>query len=535
MQEYIKCAKSAEYFTETYMKIVHVDKGLVPFDLYEYQKDILNSVVDNRNTLAVCSRQSGKTSAMTAFVLWYILFNEQKDVAILANRGKTAMEILGRIQNAYQSLPKWLQQGVVEWNKGSFVLENGSRVIADSTASDSIRGYSFSTIIIDEAAHIDGWDDFYSSVYPTISSGDTTKLVLISTPNGLNHFYKFYKNAEEGKNDFKVIEVPWQRVPGRGEEWRQKTLEAMNYDQEKFNQEFCNEWLGSSGTLIAGWKLKELTGINPIHERGGLSMYEAPLPGRVYVSTVDVSRGKGLDYSAFQIFDVTEMPYRQVCVFRSNMITPADFATYLASCLRNYNQATVLVEINDIGEQVSYSLLYDHEYEGVLCTESAGGSRGKRVSAWAKTGSDLGIRTTELVKSVGCSMLKLLVEQNQLIIHDYNTIGELSTFSKKGKTYAAEPGCHDDLAMNLVIFGWLASQAYFKSLTDINTVNRLRDLTSDEIADQLIPFGFINPDAVMKESSAPVAAVAGNDSWLMRDYVSDEPRYQPVGLIRESW
>jgi hypothetical protein len=534
VQEYVKCSRDPVYFAETHMQIVHVDRGLVPFEMYDYQREIVQTVADNRNTLAVCARQSGKTTAMTAFVLWYILFHQQKDVAILANKGATAREILGRIQNAYQNLPRWLQQGVVEWNKGTFVLENGSRVIADSTASDAIRGYSFSAVVIDECAHIDNWDEFYSSVYPTISSGVTTKLVLISTPYGLNHFYKFYSLAKEDppKNDFKVIEVPWQRVPGRGEAWRKSTLEAMNYDQDKFDQEFANEWLGSSGTLIAGWKLKELVGERPAVELGGLSMYRKPVPGHTYVATVDVSRGKGLDYSVLQVIDVSTMPFDQACVFRSNGITPADFSEYIARTCRSYNSATVLVEVNDIGGQVSHSLLYDHDYDGVLCTENSGGGRGKRVSAWAKTGSEFGVRTTLPLKNMGCATLKLLVEQNQLMIHDYETISELSTFSKKGNTYAAEPGRHDDLAMTLVLFAWLSAEGYFRSLTDLNTIARMRDMSEADLDSAMIPFGFINPYVVMKETDEPVTARRGSDDWLMIDReFGDGPAHRPVGHI----
>jgi len=529
IDEYVRCASDPIHFITTHMRIVNQDEGLVPFTLYDYQQEIIETISDNRNTLAVCARQSGKTTAMTGFILWFILFNEHKDVAILANKGRTAIEILGRIQRSYQYLPKWLQQGVVEWNKGSFVLENGCRVIADTTASDTIRGYTFSVVIIDEAAHIDGWAEFYASVYPTIVSGKETKLVLISTPNGLNHFYKFYSLAMQGKNDFQVIEVPWQRVPGRDEKWRTDTIAAMNFDTEKFDQEFANEWLGSSGTLIAGWKLKELVPENPRRQVGGLSVYRDPVEGRTYVIVVDVSRGKGLDYSAFQVVDVTEMPYQQCCVYRSNMITPMDFSGFLHGTAKGYNNAAVLVEINDIGEQVSCSLAYDFEYEYVLSTENAGGSRGKKVSAWHKKGSDLGVRTTPVVKSVGCSMLKLLVEQNQLIVRDGETISELSTFSKKGKSYEAEPGKHDDLAMCFVLFGWLSEQNYFKNLTDINTMRGLRDMSEADIEASIAPFGWTRPNDVLKDSDEPVSADR-TDRWLSADqpYVGADPRYRPL-------
>lgn len=503
VQEYIRCSQDPVYFAQKYIQIVNVDRGLIPIDLYPYQKNMLNSLAENRFTIVATARQAGKTTAISAGILWYIIFHPEKTVALLANKGDTAREILGRIQLAYQHLPKWLQQGVVEWNKGSFVLENNSRVIASATASDAIRGYAINLLFIDEAAFIENWDEFFTSVYPTISSGTSTKVVLVSTPNGLNHFHKLWVDAERGTNGYNPIKVMWYDVPGRDEKWKQDTLGSMGNNQEQFDQEYCVEFLGSSGTLIAGWKLKELNHKVALYESNGLYMYKKPEKERVYCCIVDVSRGKGLDYSAFQIIDVTNMPYEQVCVFRDNMTTPADYASIIHTAVKSYNNASILVEINDIGGQVADALHYEFEYENILYTEN-NGRAGKRISGGFKQSTERGIRTTKPVKSIGCSMLKLLIEQNQLIINDHHTISELNTFSRKNMTYEAEVGCHDDLVMCLVLFGWLSDQNYFRNIVDINTLMKLRDKSEDELLEELTPFGFLddgNPNEVSVDSS----------------------------------
>jgi len=492
VEEYIRCSNDVVYFTEKYMKIINIDKGLVSFKLYDYQKEMLESMAANRFTIIATARQAGKSTVTCAFVLWYIIFHPEKTVALLANKGETAREILGRIQLAYQHLPRWLQQGVKEWNKGSMELENNSRVLAAATSSDNIRGYSINLLFIDEAAFIENWDTFFTSVYPTISSGLESKIVLVSTPNGLNHFYSLWTNAKEGRNGYHPIEVTYNKVPGRDENWKKNTLAAMNFDVAKFEQEYCVEFMGSSGTLIAGWKLKELVHQVPITFKDGLSQYFQPMQGHTYVMVCDVSRGKGLDYSAFSVLDVTTMPYQQVCVYRNNMITPIDYADVIHRVAKAYNNSSVLVEINDIGEQVGTSLHFDFEYENVLMTENAGRS-GKRISTgFGGSNIDKGIRTTKPVKATGCSILKLLIEQNQLIINDFHTIEELSTFSRKKQSYEAEEGKHDDLVMPLVLFAWLTDQQYFKDYTNINTLIKLREKSEEDIMNDLTPFGFVD-------------------------------------------
>ena len=491
LQEYMKCANDPIYFAKEYIKIVHVDKGLVPFEMYTYQENITRKITDNRRVAVLTARQSGKTTTAMAVILHYILFNEYKTVAILANKGDAAREVLARVKLAFEALPKWLQQGVEEWNKGNIALENGCQVLAGTTSSSAIRGKSVNFLYLDEVAFIEGYDEFFASVYPTISSGESTKLLMTSTPNGLNHFWKTCKGAREGTNGYEYEEVMWYDVPGRDEKWKKETIESLDHDEQKFNQEYCCEFLGSSGTLISGAKLKEMFPETPVAQSENFLQYERPEQDHSYVITADVARGKGLDYLTFTVFDITVMPYKQVASFRDNFIGPIDFASVLNRAGNIYNQAGILVEINDIGGQVADVLLIDYGYENLLYTQNSGRS-GKVLNGGFGKNVESGIRTTKTVKATGCSMLKMLVEQNQLLIRDFETIQELSRFSKKANSYEAEPGFHDDLVMNLVLFAWMSEQAYFKDMTDINTLIKLREKTDEQIEEEMLPFGFID-------------------------------------------
>lgn len=512
IQEYARCKEDPIYFCRKYIKVVHVDRGLVPLDLYPYQEEMIKSFINNRNTIVATARQAGKTTAMVGFALHYVLFNDEKVIGIIANKGETARKILGRIQKAYENLPKWLQQGVKEYNKGSFILENGSKIFAGSTTSDSIRGDSLNAILIDECAFVEGWDEFQASTMPVISSGKETKIILVSTPKGLNHFHSIWTKAEAGKNNYNPIKVLWQDVPGRDAAWKASTLADLNGDTEKFAQEFEVEFQGSSGTLINGNTLKNLVEKEPLTKSEGLLVYENPVGNHSYAITCDVSRGKGLDYSAFSVIDITQMPYKQVCTFKNNIIPPSEYADVIFRIGNWYNCAAALVEINDIGEEV-VNLLAGLEYENVLYTEN-GGARGKRIAINANK-AERGLRTTTNTKAVGCSVLKLLVEQEQLIINDYSTIYELSRFSKKGRSYEAEEGANDDLVMSLVIFAWLTSQAYFKDLTDINTMSALRERTKQELEDQLAVVGLMFQPVVEVYDEGPKEVSIGEfDGWL---------------------
>jgi hypothetical protein len=495
IQEWLKCADDPIYFAEQYIKIVNVDEGFIPIRLYDYQKEIIEKITSNRMVSVVTSRQAGKTTTASAVILHYIIFNNYKTVALLANKGDAAREILDRIKLAYEALPDWLQQGVVEWNKGSIELENGCKVIAAATSSSAIRGKSVSLLYIDEAAFVENWDEFFASVFPTISSGNTTKILFTSTPNGLNHFYKTCEGAAKPRdssewNGYEFVRVPWFEVPGRDEKWKQMTLAAMDWDYEKFSQEFECAFQGSSGTLLSGNVLKSLTAKIPMTKKDGLLVYEEPTGNHLYAISVDVSRGKGLDYSACHVIDITTMPYKQVCTYRSNLVTPIDYTGTIYRLGKAYNNASVLVEVNDAGIQVADSLHFDYEYENIIYTENAGKAGKKITQGFTPKSKERGVRTTKPVKAIGCSMLKLLIEQRQLIINDHQTIYELSRFSRKGPSYAAEPGCNDDLVMGLVLFAWMTDQRYFKDLTDINTLQLLRDRTDEELDNEVFNIFF---------------------------------------------
>ena len=496
VQEYMKCAGDPVYFAENYFKIVSVDTGFIPIVLYDYQKDIIRSMTENRK-LAVCTaRQSGKTTTAAALILHYMLFNEHKTVALLANKAAAAREILDRIRTAYEALPKWLQQGITVWNKGSIELENGSKCFAAASSSSAIRGRSISFLYIDEASFLTNWEEFFSAVYPTISSGVSTKMLLTSTPNGMNHFYnicdlaKLKETNPEKWNGFEYIEVKWDRVPGRDEVWKENTLASLNFNQEQFDQEFDCAFLGTSDNLLSSAVLGRLTHQIPIRSTDdGIKQYAEPALGNEYVLIADVSRGKGLDYSAFSIFNVSTAPYEQVCTMRNNKISPIDFATMIVKIGTIYNTAAVLVEINDIGAQVSDVMHFEYGYENLLFTESKNGRR--RVAGGFSGGAvDKGIRTTSAVKRLGCSIMKMLFDQNKILINDEETNKELLNFVASGDSFGARPGFHDDLAMTLVLFSWLTTDMFFKDMSPLDTFEMLKNRSDEDWDSELLPFGF---------------------------------------------
>ena len=491
--EYIKCRDDIVYFLENHVKIVHVDKGLISFDLYPFQKDLIQTISDNRNVIVKTGRQVGKSTTTLGWLLHYVLFNQSKTVGILANKAATARELLSRIQIAYQHLPKYLQQGLKEWNKGSLELENGSKIIASSTSSSAIRGFSFSCILLDEFAHVQRHiaDEFIRSVYPTISSGKETKVIIVSTPNGFNMFYKYWNDAEAGTNDFKPFKVHWSNVPNRDQGWRKKIESTIGEDA--FRQEYEAEFLGSSNTLISYEKLQELSYSNPIHRKHDVDVFNDVIPSHSYVMTVDVARGQGSDFSAFTVFDVTEMPYKAVAKYRSNLVAPLVFPNIINIIGKKYNDAYILIEVNDIGSQVADVLHHDLEYENLFSTAWYG-RHGQQLSGFVggKRDSQFGVRTSKQVKKLGCSNLKALIEDDKLLIPDYDMISELTTFVSTGDTFSAEDGAYDDLAMTLVLFGWLVDQQYFKELSNQNIRDNLYKNQLSEIEDLTTPFGIIN-------------------------------------------
>ena len=491
VEEYTKCMEDPVYFIEKYIKIISIDEGLVPFTLWDFQKQIIDTFHNNRFTICKLPRQSGKSTTIIAYLLHYVLFNSTVNVAILANKAATARDLLGRLQLAYEHLPKWLQQGVMLWNKGSLELENGSKILASSTSASAVRGGSYNIIFLDEFAYVPSnvAEQFFSSVYPTISSGKTSKVMIVSTPHGMNMFYKMWTDAEEKRNSYIPIEVHWSQVPGRDLKWKEETI--RNTSESQFNTEFNCEFLGSIDTLIASSKLKVLTYKTPIQSNAGMDLYKMPEENRTYMLTADVSRGTSNDYSAFLVFDITEMPYTIVVKYRDNEIKPLIFPSKIYDIARAYNQAYVLIEINDIGEQVANTLQFDLEYDNLIMSSMRGRAGQVLGGGFSGGRAQLGVRTTKTVKKVGCSNLKQMVEDNKLIVEDYDIVNELSTFIVKGSSFTADEGCTDDLVSCLFLFSWAADQTYFKELTDVDVRQTMMKEQQDALEQDMAPFGFI--------------------------------------------
>jgi hypothetical protein len=499
IEEYVKCSQDPLYFIKNYVKIVSLDKGLVPFEPYDYQEEMIRTIHENRFVIGKLPRQTGKSTTIIAYLLHYVLFNQSMSVAILANKLNTARELLGRLQLAYEYLPMWLQQGVVEWNKGSIVLENGSKILASATSSSAVRGGSFNYIFLDEFAYVpqNVAEEFFSSVYPTITSGQSTKVTIISTPKGLNMFYRFWVNAnkkpgEEGKNEYVPMEVHWSDVPGRDDKWKAQTI--ANTSEEQFRTEFECEFLGSMHTLVHPEKLKCMVYRTPEYWNGeGLRVYQKPVPDHKYVIVVDTARGQGLDYHAFSVVDVTSIPYRVVATFRNNEMPPMLYPNAIYPICRQYNNAYCLVEVNDIGGQVADILHDELEYDNIIYV-STQGRKGQIVNGGfgGKGGAMKGVKTSTAVKRIGCSILKSLIEDTKLIVEDFNTVDEFCSFVAKGDSFEAEETHHDDLVMTLVLFSWLTTQAYFKSITGSDIRKDLYEEQMKNLEEEMTPFGFVN-------------------------------------------
>ncbi len=499
--EFLKCKSDPVYFTENHIKIVNVDEGLVSFNMYKYQKKLLKRFHKNRFNICKMPRQTGKSTTVVSYLLHYAIFNDNVNIGILANKAATARDLLGRLQMAYENLPRWMQQGIVAWNKGSLELENGSKIIAASTSASAVRGMSFNIIFLDEFAFVQNHlaDDFFASVYPTISSGKSTKVIIVSTPHGMNHFYRMWHDAERGQNEYVATEVHWSEVPGRDKKWKEQTI--RNTSKQQFAIEFECEFLGSVDTLIAAAKLKALVYEQPIEQNGKLSVYEKPFSKRDYIITVDVARGVGKDYSAFIVADITEFPYKIVATYRDNEIKPMLFPSVIEDVAKAYNNAYVLCEVNDIGDQVASILFYDLEYENLLMVAMRGRAGQIVGSGFSGVKTQLGVKMSTTTKKVGCSNLKTLIEEDKLTFCDYNIISELTTFIQRKQSFEAEEGCNDDLAMCLVIFSWLVAQDYFKEMTDSDVRKRIYEEQKNAIEQDMAPFGFVSDGFELEEQT----------------------------------
>jgi hypothetical protein len=492
IDEWIKCKNDPIYFAMNYIKIISLDEGLVPFDMYDFQKEILRDFHNNRFNIAKLPRQTGKSTTVVAYLLYYAIFYDSVNIGILANKASTARELLGRLQLAYENLPKWMQHGILVWNKGNVELENGSKILAASTSASAVRGMSFNILFLDEFAFVPNHvaEQFFASVYPTITSGKSTKVIIISTPNGMNHFYKMWEDARRNKNDYVTNEVHWSQVPGRDAKWKEETIK--NTSPRQFAQEFECDFLGSADTLISPAKLQTIPFHDPIASNAGLDIYERAQEGNEYIITVDVARGIGGDYSAFVVFDITTVPYKIVAKFRDNEIKPVMFPSVIFKVAKQYNMPYILVEVNDIGDSIAATLNYDLEYPNVLMCAMRGRAGQVVGQGFSGNKTQLGVKMSVTVKKIGCANLKAIVEEDKLLFNDFQIFQELTTFVQKKQAWEADEGYHDDLVMCMVLFAWLVMQEYFKEMTDQDIRRRIYEEQRNQIEQDMAPFGFVD-------------------------------------------
>ena len=458
--EFMKCKEDPVYFANNYVKIISLDEGLTQFHPYHFQEKLINNFHNNRFNICKMPRQTGKSTTVVSYLLHYAVFNDSVNIGILANKAATARELLGRLQTAYENLPKWMQQGIISWNKGSLELENGSKILAASTSASAI------------------------------TSGKNTKVIIVSTPHGMNHFYRMWHDAEKSKNEYVPTDVHWSEVPGRDQKWKETTI--ANTSEAQFKVEFECEFLGSVDTLIAPSKLRSMVYDNPITRNAGLDVYHPSVKDHDYIMTVDVARGVSEDYSAFVVVDITEFPHKVVAKYRNNEIKPMLFPNIIYEVAKNYNGAYILCEVNDIGDQVASILQYDLEYQNLLMCSMRGRAGQIVGQGFSGKKTQLGVKMSKTVKKVGSLNLKTIIEEDKLIFNDYEIISELTTFIQKHNSFEAEEGCNDDLAMCLVIYAWMVAQDYFKELTDQDVRKRLYEEQKNQIEQDMAPFGFMD-------------------------------------------
>ena len=489
--EFVACKNDPVYFAKQHVKIVSLDEGLVNFQPYDFQEELIKRFHANRFNICKMPRQTGKSTTSVSYLLHYAVFNDNVNIGILANKAATARDLLGRLQTAYENLPKWMQQGIISWNKGSLELENGSKILAASTSASAVRGMSFNILFLDEFAFVPNHiaDSFFASVYPTITSGKSTKVIMVSTPHGMNHFYRYWHDAERGKNQYVPTDVHWSEVPGRDEVWKEQTI--ANTSEQQFKIEFECEFLGSVDTLIAPSKLRSMIYQEPETRNAGLDVYVQPQKGHDYVMTVDVARGVNKDYSAFVVIDISEFPHCVVAKYRNNEIKPMIFPSIIEEVGKSYNDAFILCEVNDIGDQVASILNFDMEYKNLLMCSMRGRAGQVVGQGFSGKKTQLGVKMSKTVKKVGALNLKTLIESDKLLSCDYDIMSELTTFIQKSNSFEAEEGCNDDLAMCLVIYAWLVQCDYFKELTDQDVRKRLYEEQKNAIEQDMAPFGFM--------------------------------------------
>lgn len=498
LQEFERCSRDPRYFFENYVYIKNVDmEELVLFKPRNYQLEMLDKMLTHRNVIVKLPRQCGKTTLTAAVLLWHLIFHRNFSILIAAHKGDKARDVLTNVKEMYEALPDFLQHGVESWNKGSIQLETGSRIRATATSGSAARGDVYNMVYLDEFAFVAKHvaDEFVKSVIPTVSSGKTTKIFITSTPKGLNLFYDMWRAATnpdpEKRSGYAWVEIKWNDVPGRDEQFRKNII--SQFGQEYFDQEYGAEFLGSSRTLISGAKLVGMAHgiVNPIEENNNTRIFLKAQKDHTYAMTVDVSEGLGGDYSAIVVFDISELPYKIAAVFKSNVIHPMALPGMVYDLAMTYNEALVLVEAN-FGQQVGEILYTDLEYENLIfTTKGKTGPQAKqdRISGGFSGRSRVGIAWTKNSKRIGCTNLKTLIEQDQLTVPCLWIYEELKRFVVVKESYAGEDG-HDDLAMCLVLFGWMCDQGYVRDSTDVHLRGKIKDLNQALIEEQMFPLGW---------------------------------------------
>ena len=497
MAEYVKCSQDPCHFIENYTQIISLDEGMVPFKLRGYQDKLIEHYNANRFNIVLASRQSGKSITSCAYLLWLLLFNPEVTVAVLANKGAIAREMIARMVTMLESVPFFLQPGVKILNKGSIEFANDSKVVAAATSSSSIRGLSINLLYLDEFAFVDDAETFYTATYPVVTSGKDSKVIITSTANGVgNMFYKIYQSAVHDQSEYKHFTIAWDDVPGRDAEWKKETI--ANTSEAQFEQEYGNSFLGTGNTLINANTLLGMMAKEPDWNKDNVNVYEKPKEGHSYICTVDVSKGRGIDYSTFTITDISVKPFRTVCTYRDNMISPMLFPDLISKYATPYNEALVIIENNAEGGMVATQMHYDIEYPNVF---TQGMSKAE----------DIGVTMTKKIKRIGCSTLKELLEENRMEICDRNTITELMTFISKGNSFEADRGFHDDMVMNLVLFSWFVTTDHFFHLTDRQVKELLYAEQQKLIEDDILPPGIFDTGQNNTESFVD----SEGDRWFL--------------------
>jgi hypothetical protein len=444
-----KCRKNILYFAENFFYIVNLDRGKEQIQLYNYQRKMLRSLRDNRFCILLASRQIGKSTLLTIYALWIACFNEDQNILIVANKESTAINIFKRVRLAYEQLPNYLKPGAVEYGKTSMTLGNGSNIGISTTSSDAGRGSSVNCLILDELAFIDNHlvEQFWRSVYPIISSSKKSKIFIASTPNGTdNLFYELYQGAIENKNDWRAERVDWWEVPGRDEEWKEKTIRSLG-SVEAFDQEFGNVFI-QTGESSVNEKMFEEMKIDIrepdfVYDDGKYQLWDSYKQDRIYVAGVDISEGVGAAASVIQIFDITNLRnIEQVACYHNRTISPYNFTAKLYEILQHWGSPLAMIERNNCGAQVVDQLKNTLHYENI-------------VSYGTKQSTDkIGVQAHTNTKYKGVTNMRYwLNELRALKIRDIKTLVELKNFVRYSNgTWGARPGADnwDDRVMSLV-------------------------------------------------------------------------------------